>query len=75
MLQLRNASSGTYSLRVIGTAYGRYGLFVQGYDSSGSHADVSFRALLQPGQVHHYLITYFNRGGASIKARRTRTTE
>jgi hypothetical protein len=75
VLNIPNAMSGVYSLRVIGTARGRYSLKIKGYDASGSHADVSFRFLIEPGQIDHYLIDYSNRGGASLNARRTRVTE
>ncbi len=75
VLVLRQALSGNYSLRVIGVEYGVYSLFLKGFDASGSHADVSFRALIQPGQVHHYLVDYSNRNGARLNVRRTRITE
>jgi hypothetical protein len=75
VLNIPNAISGVYSLRVIGTARGRYSLNIKGYDASGSHADVSFRFFMEPGQIDHYLIDYSNRGGARLNARRTRVTE
>jgi len=75
VLYLRNAPSGTYSLRVIGTDYGQYRLSMQGYDRSMNHADLLFTIMIQPGEVHHYLINYSNQGGASLNARRTRTRE
>jgi hypothetical protein len=75
VLYLQNAVSGTYSLRVIGTDYGQYRLSMQGYDRSMSHADLLFTIMIQPGEVHHYLINYSNVGGASLSARRTRTRE
>lgn len=74
-LEVDNAVSGTYSLRVIGVDYGRYILFMKGYDQAGNHADVRFTGGLQPGEVHHYVIHYSNRGGASLKVRRTRVIE
>jgi hypothetical protein len=70
-----NAVSGTYSLRVIGVDAGKYSLSMKGYDQAGNHADVRFTALLQPGEVHHYVIQYSNQGGASLRARRTRAAE
>jgi hypothetical protein len=60
---------------VIGTSRGRYSLSIKGYDASGSHADVAFRFMIEPGEIQHYLIDYSNRNGASLNARRTRTTE
>ncbi len=75
MLYVRNAASGTYSLRVIGTDYGQYRLAMKGYDQNMSHADLLFTLIIQPREVHHYLIDYSNRGGASLSARRTRTRE
>jgi len=74
-LYLRNAPSGTYSLRVIGTDYGQYRLSMKGYERNMSHADLLFTIMIQPGEVHHYLINYSNRGGAFLNARRTRTRE
>lgn len=74
-LYVGNAVSGTYSLRVIGVEYGRYELVMDGYDQTGAHARVRFTALLEPGQVHHYVINYSNRGGASLRARRTPAVE
>jgi hypothetical protein len=74
VLDLRQAVSGTYSLRVIGVEPGIYFLGMQGYDAAGNKADVSFsNAAIQPGEVHHYLIRYSNRDGASLKVRRTRS--
>ncbi len=74
-LYVDNAVSGVYSLRVIGVDYGKYSLSMKGYDQAGNHADLRFTALLQPGEVHHYVIQYANRGGASLRARRTRAAE
>ncbi len=74
-LYVANAQTGVYGLRVIGVDYGKYLLIMDGYDQEGNHARVRFTFLLQPGEVHHYLIQYSTRGGVSIKARRTRTTE
>jgi len=74
-LYVDNAASGTYSLRVIGVDYGRYVLLMDGYDQAGNHAKVRFTALLQPGEVHHYVIQYSNQGGASLRARRTQAAE
>ncbi len=70
-LYLLNAVSGNYSLRVIGADYGRYDVSMTGYDRTGARADIRFSALLEPGQVHHYLIRYSNSDGARISARRT----
>ncbi len=75
VLYVRNALSGTYSLRVVGTDSGKYRLFMKGYDQEGNHADLQFTMLIEPGQVHHYLINYSNQGGAYLKARRTRIGE
>lgn len=75
LLYVDNAVSGTYSLRVIGVDSGPYILSMKGYDDAGNHADVRFTASLQPGEVHHYVIQYSNRGGASLKVRRTRAAE
>jgi hypothetical protein len=72
VLYIRNAVSGTYSLRLIGTDYGTYRLAMKGYDRYSSHADVEFTMRIEPGAVHHYLVSYSNRGGARIDARRTR---
>ncbi len=74
-LYINNAVSGTYSLRVIGVDSGRYSLSMKGYDQAGNHADLRFTASLQPGEVHHYVIQYSNRGGASLRARRTLAAE
>lgn len=75
LLYVDNAVSGTYSLRVIGVDSGRYILSMKGYDQAGNHADVRFTGGLQPGEVHHYVIQYSNRDGASLKVRRTRAAE
>lgn len=74
-LDVGNAVSGTYSLRVIGVDSGKYLLNMTGYDLSGARAKISFTALLEPGQVHHYLIDYSNLAGARIRARRTHISE
>ncbi len=74
-LYVDNAGSGTYSLRVLGVDSGRYVLLMDGYDQAGNHARVRFTALLQPGEVHHYVIRYSNMGGASLRARRTPAVE
>lgn len=74
-LDVANAASGTYSLRVIGVDAGSYLLSMDGYDEAGNHARVRFTASLQPGEVHHYVIQYSNRGGASLRARRTPAAE
>jgi hypothetical protein len=75
VLFLGAAPSGPYSLRLIGTDYDRYYLGMTGYDRDGNRADISFNALIEPGQVIHYLIEYSNLSGASIRARRTRIVE
>ena len=75
LLYVDHAVSGTYSLRVIGADSGRYLLSMKGYDEAGDHADLRFTAGLQPGEVHHYVIHYSNRGGASLRARRTSAAE
>jgi hypothetical protein len=75
LMNVANAVSGTYSLRVIGVNPGRYILIMDGYDQEGNHANVRFTAGLQPGEVHHYLIHYSNQGGASLRARRTQAAE
>jgi hypothetical protein len=74
-LSVDNAVSGTYSLRVIGVDSGRYLLSMDGSDQAGNHAKLRFTAGLQPGEVHHYVIHYSNRGGASLRARRTQAAE
>jgi hypothetical protein len=76
VLTVRNAVSGTYSLRVIGVELGTYSLFFKGFDKSRLHADVQFpHAKIKPGYIHHYLIRYSNRGGPSLEVRRTLITE
>jgi len=75
LMNVANAVSGTYSLRVIGVNPGRYILIMDGYDQAGNHANVRFTALLESEEVHHYVIQYSNRGGASLKARRTQAAE
>ncbi|RJR32424.1 MAG: hypothetical protein C4567_18815 [Deltaproteobacteria bacterium] len=75
VLYIDNAVGGAYSLRVIGTDYGQYALSMKGYDRDMSHADLLFTIMIQPGDVHHYVINYSNVGGASLNARRTRTRE
>ncbi len=75
LLDVDNAVSDTYSLRVIGVDPGKYYLSMTGFDQTGARADISFTALLEPGQVHHYLIDYSNLSGARIRARRTQVTE
>jgi hypothetical protein len=75
LMNVANAVSGTYSLRVIGVNPGRYLLIMDGYDQAGNHANVRFTAQLESGEVHHYVIQYSNRGGASIRARRTPAAE
>jgi len=75
VLSINNAVSGTYSLRVVGVDYGQYRLSMKGYDRDRNHADLLFTIMIQPGEVHHYLINYANVGGASLNARRTRTRE
>ncbi len=75
LMDVANAVSGNYSLRVIGVDYGKYYLSMAGFDQTGARADISFTALLQPGEVHHYLINYSNRDGARIRARRTPAVE
>ena len=71
---VRNAVSGVYSLRVIGSDYGRYKLNLKGYDASMSRAEAEFIATIEPGAIHHYVVNYSNRGGARLDVRRTRIT-
>ncbi len=75
LMNVSDAVSGTYGLRVIGVNPGRYLLTMDGYDREGNHANVRFTAMLEPGEVQHYVIRYSNVGGASIRARRTSVTE
>jgi hypothetical protein len=75
VLYINNAAGGPYSLRVIGTDHGQYRLSMKGYDREMSHADLLFTIMIQPGEVHHYVINYSNAGGASLRARRSRTRE
>lgn len=75
LMNVANAVSGTYSLRVIGVNPGRYLLIMDGYDPAGNHTKVRFTAGLHPGEVHHYVIHYSNQGGASLRARRTPAAE
>jgi hypothetical protein len=75
VLHINDAAGGVYSLRVIGTGYGQYRLIMKGYDREVSHADLLFTIMIQPGEVHHYLINYDNVGGVSLRARRTRTRD
>jgi len=74
VLHVRNAVSGLYSLRVIGTDYGRYRLVLDGYDRDMNRARTEFTALIEPGAIHHYLVNYSNRAGARLNVRRTRIT-
>ncbi len=64
-----NAMSGNYSLRIIGVEYGRYDVYMTGFDRTGARADIRFTRLLEPGRVNHFLILYTNVGGARISAR------
>ena len=68
-LHVGDAESGRYSLRVIGMDSGKYILYMTGYDQSGAHADINFTRLIQPGEMHVFVIDYSNVDGAKIKAR------
>ena len=74
-LHIGDAASGRYSLRVIGLAYGRYTVYMTGYDENGARADISFTRLMEPGVMHVFLIDYSNLAGAKIKARQIHRVE
>ncbi len=74
-LHIGDAASGRYSLRVIGLDYGKYKLYMTGYDQNGARADINFTRLMEPGVMHIFLIDYSNVAGARIKARQIHRVE